>query len=99
MTEHLPALVFLVPLATAICMPVAGHGRKGVCRPLALLAVAAMAVLSVASLWAVVSRGDVRYSFSGWVPPIGPVPWQATHVTRSDMLEYWINATSRESQP
>ena len=74
MTEHLPALVFLVPLATAICMPVVGHGRRSVCRPLALLAVATMAVLSLASLWAVVSHGDVRYSFSGWVAPVGDAP-------------------------
>ncbi len=76
MTEHLPALVFLVPLATAICMPVAGHGRKSICKPLALLAVAAMTVLSVASLWAIVSHGEVRYSFSGWEPPIG-IEWLA----------------------
>ena len=76
MTEHLPALVFLIPLTTAICMPVAGHGRNGICRPLALLAVGAMAVVSIASLWTIVSHGAVRYSFSGWDPPIG-IEWLA----------------------
>ena len=38
-----------------------------------------MAVLSVASLWAVVSHGSVRYSFSGWAPPIG-IEWLADPV-------------------
>lgn len=74
MTENLPALVFLVPLATAICMPVAGHGRRELCRPLALVAAAAMLLLSVASLWSVVCQGSVRYSFSGWVAPLG-IEW------------------------
>lgn len=79
MIEQLPALVFAVPLTTAICMPVAGHVRKSVCRPLALASASAMAVLSVASLWAVVSHGSVRYSFSGWAPPIG-IEWLADPV-------------------
>ncbi len=76
MSEHLPALVFLVPLTTAICMPLVGHLRKSVCGPLAFVAVALMAVLSVASLWSIVSGGEVRYSFGGWVPPIG-IEWLA----------------------
>ena len=74
MTEHLPALVFLTPLATALCMPLAGRRRTGICRPLALLAVAAMAVLSVASLSVVLANGAIRYSFGGWLPPVG-IEW------------------------
>ncbi len=76
MTEHLPALVFLTPLATAITMPVAGHRRPAVCRPLALIAVSLMTALSLVSLWSVAVHGEVRYSFSGWLPPIG-IEWLA----------------------
>ncbi len=76
MTEHLPALVFLTPLATAISMPVAGHRRPALCRPIALIAICCMTVLSVASLWSVSVHGEIRYSFSGWLPPIG-IEWLA----------------------
>lgn len=76
MTEHLPALVFLTPLVTAIFMPVVGHRHPTVCRPLALIAVCCMTVLSVASLWSVSVHGAIRYSFSGWPPP-GGIEWLA----------------------
>ncbi len=76
MIEHLPALVFLTPLATAVSMPIVGHRRPGVCRPLAMTAVCVMAVLALASLWSVSVHGEVRYSFSGWSPPIG-IEWLA----------------------
>lgn len=85
MTDHLPALVFLVPLATAISMPVAGHRRPGLCRPLALVALCSMTLLSAASLWAVCDLGEVRYSFSGWLPPIG-IEWVADTVTATMVL-------------
>ncbi len=76
MIEHLPALVFLAPLATAISMPLAGHFRRSICRPLALAAMICMTLLSLASLWTVSAYGEVRYSFSGWLPPIG-IEWLA----------------------
>ena len=76
MTEHLPALVFLTPLVTAISMPIVGHRHPTVCRPLALVAVSCMTVLSVASLWSVSAHGEIRYSFSGWLPP-GGIEWLA----------------------
>lgn len=76
MTEHLPALVFLTPLATAISMPLAGHRRPALCRPLAMTAVCCMTALSLVSLWSVSVHGAVRYSFSGWLPPIG-IEWLA----------------------
>ena len=79
MTEHLPALVFLAPLTTAISMPLAGHRSKAICRPLALGATAGMAALSIASLWVVISRGPIRYSFGGWLPPVG-IEWLADSV-------------------
>ena len=76
MSEQLPALVFLTPLATAISMPLAGHRRPGVCRPLALAAACCMAALSAASLRSVSAHGEIRYSFSGWLPPVG-IEWLA----------------------
>ena len=76
MIEHLPALVFLAPFAAAVCMPLAGHGHPGRCRPIALFAVTVMAILSSVGLWAVLSTGEIRYSLSGWAPPIG-IEWVA----------------------
>lgn len=90
MIEHLPALVLLVPLAAAITMPIAAHGRRHICRPVTLLAAGTMTVLSAASLWSVAAHGEVRYSFSGWMPPIG-IEWladsmAATMVTAASAL-------------
>ncbi len=76
MTDQLPALTFLVPLVAAISMPLVGHRRQALCRPVALAAVVAMGALAVASLVAVIAQGTVRYSFSGWAPPLG-IEWVA----------------------
>ena len=76
MTEHLPALVFLAPFTAAVCMPLAGHRHPGRCRPIALFAVTLMAILSSVGLYAVLTTGEMRYSVSGWAPPIG-IEWVA----------------------
>ena len=76
MTDHLPALAFLVPFAAAVCLPLVGHCRTTLCRPVAMAAVAVMALLSGAGLWAVFAFGEVRYSLSGWEAPVG-IEWVA----------------------
>jgi len=74
MSEHLPALIFLLPFLTAICMPMAGLKNRGWCRPMAIAAVSAMSVASIANFIVVMDSGAIRYAFSGWAPPIG-IEW------------------------
>lgn len=76
MNQHLPALVFLIPLVAAICMPIACLRNRGRCRPIALAAVFAMSMAAVANLSAILRHGEIRYSFSGWAPPFG-IEWVA----------------------
>ena len=76
MTQHLPALLFCIPLLTAISMPMVGLRHRGWCRPMALAAVCAMSVTAVANLVVVLNSGQIRYAFGGWAPPIG-IEWVA----------------------
>ncbi len=79
MTQHLPALVFLIPLATAICVPVIARKDERRCRPATLAALSAMAMMALVSLSFVLTEGEVRYSFGGWAPPVG-IEWVADEV-------------------
>ncbi len=74
MSDHLPVLMFLSPLMTAIVLPVVGLARRAWSRPLALAAVSVMAVLSLINLVVVVNHGTIRYTFSGWAAPLG-IEW------------------------
>ena len=76
MSDHLPALLFLLPFMTAISLPMIGLKHRGWCRPMALMAVFAMSVTSVANLMVVMDSGEIRYAFSGWAAPIG-IEWVA----------------------
>ena len=64
MRDHLPVILFLVPFATAICLPMVGLKAHGWCRPLALVSLlvgrggaadnkqaAFMSALAFAFLW------------------------------------------------
>jgi multicomponent Na+:H+ antiporter subunit D len=66
MSHHLPVILFLLPFATAICMPMVGSRRRGWCRPMALMATLAMFVVAVINLWIVLEHGEIRYAFGGW---------------------------------
>jgi len=66
MNYHLPVILFLLPFATAICMPMVGSRRRRWCRPMALTALFAMCVAAVINLWFVVEHGETRYAFGGW---------------------------------
>ena len=79
MTQHLPALVFLIPFFAAICLPLAAMRDERRSRPIALAALCAMSVASVATLRAVLYGGAIRYTFSGWAAPIG-IEWVADEV-------------------
>ena len=79
MSEHLPALVFLIPFVTAICMPIAGSRDGRRCQTVVLAAFFCMALAAAATLWFVVRYGEIRYSFGGWAPPEG-IEWVADEV-------------------
>jgi len=74
MSEHLPVLIFLSPLMTAIILPVVGLAHREWSRPLALAAVSVMTVLSLINLVVVIRHGTMRYTFSGWAAPLG-IEW------------------------
>ena len=76
MRQQLPVIVFLIPLVTAICTPIVSLKNRRLCRTMALAAVGAMAVAAAANLSSVLRNGEIRYSFSGWAPPIG-IEWVA----------------------
>lgn len=76
MTQHLPALLFCIPLLTAISMPMVGLRHRGWCRPMTLAAVCAMSVTAVVNLGVVLNSGEIRYAFGGWAPPVG-IEWVA----------------------
>ena len=66
MSNHLPAIIFLLPFLAAICMPLIGLKNRHWCRPLALVAVLAMCVAAIVNLWYVLEHGETRYAFGGW---------------------------------
>ena len=79
MTQHLPALVFLIPFGAAICLPLAAMRDERRSRSIALAALCAMSAAALATLWVVLDQGEIRYSFSGWAAPIG-IEWVADEV-------------------
>ena len=76
MNDHLPALLFLLPLFAAIAMPVVCLKHREWSRPISLAVLSAMVVVSVLNLNSVIQYGEVRYAFSGWAPPLG-IEWVA----------------------
>lgn len=76
MSDHLPALLFVLPFLTAVSLPMVGLKRREWCRPLALAAVSAMTPIALANLVVVLNHGEIRYAFSGWAAPIG-IEWVA----------------------
>ena len=77
MRDQLPVILFLVPFATAICLPMVGLKAHGWCRPMALVSLLVMFVLAVGNLLLVLKHGEQSYGFAGWSasasPPLGIV--------------------------
>ena len=74
MMRHLPAIIFLLPLALAICMPLLGMRKQAWCRPLAIIAMAVMALVALVNFVGVVQTGSIHYEFGGWAAPVG-IEW------------------------
>jgi multicomponent Na+:H+ antiporter subunit D len=75
MTAQLPALLLLIPLTSAMIMPIAGQFSRTWCRPVLLAALTAMGITSLEALRQVSRHGTIRYDFSGWMPPLG-IEWR-----------------------
>jgi multicomponent Na+:H+ antiporter subunit D len=76
MTKHLPAVLFLLPLGLAICMPLIGMKHREWCRPMTFVILIGMALAAIANLAGVLQAGPIHYAFGGWAAPIG-VEWVA----------------------
>lgn len=76
MTRHLPAVLFLLPLGLAICLPLIGIKHREWCRPLALAILSVMVLVSVANLVGILQTGTIHYTFGGWGAPVG-IEWVA----------------------
>ncbi|RMH07836.1 MAG: hydrogenase 4 subunit B [Nitrospirae bacterium] len=76
MIPHLPALIFLLPFAAAISMPLVSLVRVTWCRGLTLGVLVSMAVLSFVLCHQVVEYGPFHYPLAGWPPPLG-IEWVA----------------------
>jgi multicomponent Na+:H+ antiporter subunit D len=74
MSSQLPILLFLVPFATAVAMPLLFAKRRSWCKPLATGAVTAMVVLAILNLRVVLREGPVEYALGGWAAPVG-IAW------------------------
>jgi len=76
MSHHFPAILFLIPLFAAISMPVVCLKHRQWSRPISLVVLGAMVVVSILNLISVINHGEVRYAFSGWTAPLG-IEWVA----------------------
>lgn len=71
MIQHLPILIPLVLLTSALIIPVAGARRPGIASIVSIAATAVGLILSVIGLIEVVGGNAIRYSLGGWAAPIG----------------------------
>ncbi len=78
MTEHLPALVVIVPLLSAFLIAFFGWLDRRLCFPIALVSLGAGLIMSIGLLVRVVGRGPVSYPMGGWAPPWG-IAYQVDH--------------------
>lgn len=71
MSDHLPVLIPLIPMAAAVLAPLLGMVRRSWAHRVAVTALAADSAIAVWALVEVLDSGSMRYSLGGWEPPIG----------------------------
>ena len=71
MLSNTAALVPLIFLGTAICLPIIASRKTWLAFPFSLLASLLSVFVSVYNILLVLQNGTVRYFFGGWLPPIG----------------------------
>ncbi len=71
MTAHMPALIVVVPLATAVAVPILTRISPILARVAALAALLIAFVSSIGSLQYALAEKAWHYHFGGWAPPWG----------------------------
>jgi multicomponent Na+:H+ antiporter subunit D len=71
MITQSPVLVVVIPLIAAFLTLLLGWWKKGLCYPIALLAIALSFLSSLQTLHTVISSGVISYRLGGWPPPWG----------------------------
>lgn len=71
MTQHLPVLLIIIPLLSALIVSAMGWIDRRWCFPLAVAALAGALATSIGLLAQVMAAGPVVYKMAGWRPPIG----------------------------
>ncbi len=69
--NHIPSIIPLIFLASALLIPLIGVWKKNIAYPFAITATLSAASLSAYGFLDVLANGTVRYYFGGWLPPIG----------------------------
>ena len=70
-TQHLPALVIVIPLLFAYMMPLLARWRKGWVIPAALIALTFSLIASLSMAAQVMATGPFMYRMGNWAPPWG----------------------------
>ena len=81
----LPIIVVSVPLLVAFILPVVGWWKRSAVFPLALAALVACFVASVATARAVLSHGPINHYLGGWEPPWG-IAFRIDHLSALMLL-------------
>jgi multicomponent Na+:H+ antiporter subunit D len=71
MGEQLPILILVIPLMSALLVPLAGWIRKEAAYVLTVLAIGASFLCSLGTLARVLESGTIHYWLGGWEPPWG----------------------------
>ncbi|MFC1849358.1 monovalent cation/H+ antiporter subunit D family protein [candidate division CSSED10-310 bacterium] len=71
MSQHLPALIIIVPFLAALIASMAIWLNEKFCFPIALAALGVTSFSALGLLFQVFQRGVVYYRLAGWEPPMG----------------------------
>ncbi len=71
MTEHFPILLVLVPLLTAVCIPLLARAHRSLPWLVTMLSCAFALFVSIALLLRVLAEGRISYWLGNWPPPWG----------------------------
>ena len=66
-----PILIVIIPLMSALITPLIGMWRKGLCYFWVLFSLLLCVLVSIDSLYGVISGGTIHYYLGGWEPPFG----------------------------
>ena len=71
MTAHIPVLIVVIPLVTAICLPLIARFSPTAARVFDVSAYVAVFAIAVSALVRVLDTGPWHYELGGWPPPWG----------------------------